>query len=82
MAQKKPENMTFEETLKELDSIVSSLENGDLPLDSALKQFERGIHLARQGQKTLTEAQQRVEILLSNDEQAPLSPFDTKNNEY
>lgn len=81
MSNKKPENMTFEETLKELDSIVLDLESGELPLDGALKQFERGINLARQGQKTLNEAEQRVEILLSNDDNAPLTPFDNNENE-
>ena len=81
MANNKPENMAFEETLNELDTIVNQLESGDLPLDGALKQFERGIHLARQGQKTLTEAEQRVEILLANDDNASLSAFNIDNNE-
>ncbi len=35
MASKKPENMTFEESLSELDSIVDQLENGDLVLEDA-----------------------------------------------
>lgn len=37
MASKKPENMTFEESLTELDSIVEQLESGDLALEDALK---------------------------------------------
>ncbi len=81
MAAKKPENMTFEETLKALDAIVHELEAGDLSLDSALKQFERGVALARQGQKTLSDAEQRVEILLSQDDNAPLSPFEDPRDE-
>ncbi|KXF79794.1 exodeoxyribonuclease VII small subunit [Enterovibrio coralii] len=81
MAAKKPENMTFEETLKELDTIVNGLENGDLPLDAALKQFERGIALARQGQKTLSDAEQRVEILLAQDDNAALEPFEDTRDE-
>lgn len=81
MAAKKPENMSFEETLKELDSIVNGLESGDLPLDAALKQFERGISLARQGQKTLSDAEQRVEILLAQDDNAPLEPFEDTRDE-
>ncbi|MDD1783470.1 exodeoxyribonuclease VII small subunit [Enterovibrio sp. ZSDZ35] len=81
MAAKKPENMTFEETLKELDTIVNGLENGDLPLDAALKQFERGISLARQGQKTLSDAEQRVEILLAQDDNASLEPFEDTRDE-
>ncbi|WP_325893635.1 exodeoxyribonuclease VII small subunit [Grimontia sp. NTOU-MAR1] len=81
MAAKKPENMTFEETLKELDTIVNGLESGDLPLDAALKQFERGISLARQGQKTLSDAEQRVEILLVQDDNAPLEKFEDTRDE-
>ena len=38
----------FESALKELEGIVATLEKGDLPLDAALKHFERGIALTRQ----------------------------------
>ncbi|MBF8999743.1 MULTISPECIES: exodeoxyribonuclease VII small subunit [Vibrio] len=75
MASKKPENMSFEETITELDTLVEQLENGELPLDDALKKFERGIALARSGQTKLDEAEQRVSILLSNSDEAPLSDF-------
>lgn len=82
MAAKKIENLTFESTIKELDNIVSELESGNLPLDSALKQFERGIALTRQGQKTLSSAEQRIEILLQQDDNAPLEPFvDTRDEQ-
>ena len=57
MASKKPENMTFEATIDELDVIVENLENGDLALDDALKKFERGIALARAGQTKLSDAE-------------------------
>ena len=76
MASKKPENMTFEATIDELDVIVENLENGDLALEDALKKFERGIALARAGQNKLSDAEQRVSILLQNDDQSPLSDFD------
>ncbi|CAI2309559.1 exodeoxyribonuclease VII small subunit [Vibrio parahaemolyticus] len=75
MAVKKPENMTFEATIEELDSLVDQLENGDLALDDALRKFERGITLARAGQTKLSDAEQRVSILLSEDDEAPLSDF-------
>jgi exodeoxyribonuclease VII small subunit len=75
MASKKPENMSFEAALQELDGLVEQLETGDLALDDALKKFERGIALAREGQTKLTQAEQRVAILLSNDDEAPLTPF-------
>lgn len=79
MATKKPENMTFESTLKELDSIVEQLENGDLALEDSLKHFERGISLAREGQAKLTQAEQRVSVLLEKDDNAPLSEFQNEH---
>jgi exodeoxyribonuclease VII small subunit len=75
MASKKPENMTFEATLEELDSIVQQLEEGDLALEDALKGFERGVSLAREGQSKLTQAEQRVSILLDKDDHAALTAF-------
>ncbi|MDU6409929.1 MAG: exodeoxyribonuclease VII small subunit [Yersiniaceae bacterium] len=67
----------FEAALGELEQIVTRLESGDLPLEEALNEFERGVQLARQGQQTLQQAEQRVQILLENDNDpdAPLAPF-------
>ncbi|PIW59524.1 exodeoxyribonuclease VII small subunit [Shewanella sp. CG12_big_fil_rev_8_21_14_0_65_47_15] len=72
---KKPENLSFEESLAELERIVAELEQGDVSLDDALKQFERGINLVRNSQAKLEQAQQKVAILLKPDENAPLSPY-------
>ena len=80
MAVKKPENLTFEAAIEELDSVVNQLESGDLPLEDALKKFERGIALARAGQEKLTDAEQRVDILLQADDNAELTPFDTNDD--
>ncbi|MDC9595957.1 exodeoxyribonuclease VII small subunit [Xenorhabdus anantnagensis] len=65
----------FETSLKELEQIVIRLESGELPLEDALNEFERGIQLARQGQKTLQQAEQRVQILLNHDALSPLDEF-------
>jgi exodeoxyribonuclease VII small subunit len=52
------------------------MEAGDLTLESALKQFERGIQLTRQCQKALREAEQKVEILTERAGQAEIENFD------
>lgn len=44
--------VSFENSLKELEEIVSRLESGSLPLEDALNEFERGIQIAKQGQKS------------------------------
>jgi len=75
MALKKPENMLYEEAISELEHIVTHLETGELPLEDALKQFERGISLARSNSQKLQKAQQQVAILMKNDSQSPLQEF-------
>ncbi|MFT6924758.1 MAG: exodeoxyribonuclease VII small subunit [Psychromonas sp.] len=75
MALKKPENMHYEEAIDELENIVNHLEAGDLPLEDALKQFERGIALTRSNNQKLQKAQQQVSILMQQDAQAPLQEF-------
>jgi exodeoxyribonuclease VII small subunit len=55
----------FESSLEELEALVERLEQGDLPLEDALRSFERGVALTRQCQAVLSTAQQKVEILLA-----------------
>jgi exodeoxyribonuclease VII small subunit len=54
----------FEQSLLELEALVARLEQGDVPLEEALKTFERGVALTRQCQTALRTAQQKVEVLL------------------
>lgn len=54
----------FEASLAELEAIVEKLEQGELSLDDSLQQFERGVQLTRICQAALTQAEQKVEILL------------------
>ena len=65
----------FEQALNELESVVERLEQGDLPLDDALRAFERGVELTRHCHNALKAAQQRVEILLQRGGQAAIEPF-------
>src|SRR6187549_910356 len=65
----------LEKSLEELEALVARLEGGDLPLEQALKEFERGVRLTRQCQAALTEAEQKVEILLKKTATAEPSPF-------
>ena len=75
MAAKKTESLSFDAALNELENIVQQLEQGDLPLETALKQFERGIQLARISKQKLEQAEQQVQILLQQGDQEKLVPF-------
>ncbi len=59
---------TFETSLKELEKIVSELEKGDLPLETQLKSFEKGVSLSRECMKRLEEVERRVETLMGSPE--------------
>lgn len=53
----------FEKSLEALEVIVSQLEKGDLPLEEALAQFEKGIALSKECQTLLTNAEFKIEQL-------------------
>jgi exodeoxyribonuclease VII small subunit len=65
----------FEQSLGELEALVARLEQGDVPLEDALKTFERGVALTRQCQTALRTAQQKVEILLARNGSEEVAPF-------
>ena len=69
----------FEKALNKLEKIVEELENGDLPLDEALKKYEEGVKLAGFCSKKLEAAQKKVEILIKSGKNgAELEPFNEK----
>ena len=68
--------LDFEQALSELEGLVQRLERGDLPLDEALKHFERGVALTRHCQTCLKSAQQKVEILLKQGPEPAIAPFE------
>ena len=61
--------MDFEKRLERLEELVASMESGELSLEDSLKNFEEGVKLSREYHKQLNEAEQKVKLLLSvNDE--------------
>jgi exodeoxyribonuclease VII small subunit len=72
---KKKKSSNFEKDLQELEDLVEKMEGGDLSLEDSLVHFERGIALTRACQKALTEAEQKIQILLAEDGSQKLQPF-------
>lgn len=56
----------FEKALARLETIVTELESGNLPLDDSLKIFEEGIKLSKTCLKMLNDAEQKVEIMVKD----------------
>ncbi|OPZ73778.1 MAG: Exodeoxyribonuclease 7 small subunit [Firmicutes bacterium ADurb.Bin456] len=66
MANGMPE-MSFEKAMTRLEEIVRELEDGRLPLESALLLFEEGIELSRICENCLAAAEQKISILLTDE---------------
>jgi len=58
----------FEKALADLENIVQRLDENDLSLDESLSLFEEGIKLSRFCSQKLDSVENKVEILLRNDE--------------
>lgn len=77
---KKTSPINFEKTLAELEQLVEKMEEGDLTLEESLKYFERGIVLTKTCQQALSDAEQKVRILLEKDGKSELEPFNPEEN--
>ncbi len=64
----------FEGAIAELEGIVKTLEEGDLPLETSLALYERGVQLSRFCHAKLEEAERRIEVLDERGELKPAPP--------
>lgn len=77
----KIEDLSFEESLSELEALVRRLEEGKCPLDEAVKSFERGITLKNHCDNKLKSAKLKVEQILQNtDGTVIMKPFLTEES--
>ena len=61
-------SINFEDSIKQLEALVETLETGNLSLENSLKSFEKGIKITRDCQTALANAEQRVRILTSEED--------------
>jgi exodeoxyribonuclease VII small subunit len=71
MSSTDPTIKDFEAAIAELESIVKQLEDGDLPLETSLQLYERGVQLSRFCHSSLEEAERRIEVLNERGELTP-----------
>jgi len=72
----------FEVAFKRLETIVENLENQELSLESALKQYEEGVRMAVLCSKRLTEAEKKVEVLTKTSSgKLKATPFEPSQEE-
>ena len=59
---------TFEDSLNELEKIATNLENGELGLEEAIKEFEKGMKLSKECTEKLDDAEKRINILVQGED--------------
>lgn len=57
----------FEENLADLEAIVQKLENGDVALEEAITEFQKGMQLSKDLQKTLDQAEKTLVKVMQAD---------------
>jgi exodeoxyribonuclease VII small subunit len=80
MAKKKIENLSFEESLSELETIVQNLEQGELSLEDSMTLFERGLNLSQGSKEKLKNAEQKIQILLTKNGKTQLKSFENEGD--
>jgi exodeoxyribonuclease VII small subunit len=78
-ASQKITDMSFEQALSELETIVRALETGEAPLEQSISSYERGIALKQHCESRLRDAREKVEkITVGADGSLSSQPFDTE----
>ena len=79
---KTQDGASFEKDLERLEEIVAGLEEGGLPLEESLRQFEEGVALVRQCEKTLKAAERKIDMLVRGESgELEAVPFDESDED-
>ncbi|MBQ0778045.1 MULTISPECIES: exodeoxyribonuclease VII small subunit [Halopseudomonas] len=73
---KKKVAVDFEQSLGDLQKLVERLESGELSLEDSLTAFEQGVALTRDCQQALSQAEQKVQLLVEQHGNLTTEPFD------
>ena len=73
------EKLSFENAMKELEAIVSDLENGSIELEESIEKYQRGIQLKKHCDQKLKEANMKIDqIEIDKDGNVTEKPFSRK----
>lgn len=82
MPKKKTAAFNFETAVEGLETIVEQMEEGDLSLEQAMLEFEKGVKITRECQQALQQAEQKVKVLIEKQGEFELANFVTDEDEF
>ncbi|WP_424766158.1 exodeoxyribonuclease VII small subunit [Paenibacillus sp. sgz302251] len=74
-------DLTFEQAMERLDTIVSKLENGDVPLETAIELFQEGMKLSQLCGGKLEQVERKIELLIETEQGFQKKPFASVNED-
>ena len=74
------QELSFEQALERLETIVKAMESGDLALEQAISEFQEGMQLARICREKLDQAEQKIEMLVSEAGSLTKKPFQAEES--
>ena len=80
MNSKTTKELPFEEALEQLETLVETMESGELPLQDLVGKFEAGVELMKTCQKCLKEAEMKIVKLKRDKDLLSLEPFDPEKS--
>jgi exodeoxyribonuclease VII small subunit len=69
----------LEKSLSEINVLVGQMEGSELTLEQSLTHFERGIILIKHAHTILSEAEQKVQLLINNRGEEKLTPYENND---
>ena len=78
MEAKPDQPLSFEDALSQLESIVETMESGDVPLAELLAKFEAGNKLLKVCESRLKDAEMKIELLKKQKDSVAFSAFSTE----
>ena len=72
--------MNFEEIMKQLETITTELEKGDLNLEDSVNKFEEGMELSKKASKILEESEKKINILIQKEDEIVEENFTGEEN--
>ena len=80
-SESKSRPISFEEAMERLESIVSKLESGDVPLETAIDLFQEGMQLSQLCGSKLEQVERKIEMLIETENGIQRKPFAAANED-
>jgi exodeoxyribonuclease VII small subunit len=81
MATEEQDIVSFEEAMERLETIVSKLESGDIPLETAIDLFQEGMKLSQLCGAKLEQVERKIEMLIESENGFHKKPFAPANED-